>query len=395
MRTVTVVGSSLAGFSAAQQLRAQGFDGALVMVGAEPHLPYDRPELSKGFLTGKIECTDLALGDQSDYDELQADWVLGDPAVRLRRGSASVELASGQQIHTDGVVIATGASPRALPSTDGISGVHTLRTVEDATALRERLITGSPRVVVIGAGFIGAEVASSCAALGLDVTLVEASELPMARTWGHRIAVACMDLHRNHGVSLRLGTSVDGISTDGHRVTGVRLSNGADLPADVVVVGIGVRPNTGWLTDSGLELHDGVSCDAGGVTDLPNIVAAGDVARVYRPELDRSVRTEHWTSATNQPRVAVHNLLAGRTLQHHADLPYFWSDQYGVRIQFAGSAQHDDDFHLVDGTIEDHCFLAHYQREGQLVGVLAFNQPRGFGRARRQLAKPHVASPTP
>lgn len=388
MRTVTVVGTSLAGYSAAQQLRAQGFDGRLVMVGTETHLPYDRPPLSKDFLTGKVERDALALGEQSDFDELEAQWRLGEPAVGIRGLSGSVELLSGEQIPTDGVVVATGATPRHLPGTEGIGGLHTLRTLEDAIALRTELTTGNPRVVVIGAGFIGAEVASSCLELGLDVTVVEAAELPLVHALGRQLAEACADLHRKNGVAVRFGSGVEEIRTDSHRVTAVRLSSGEEIPADVVVAGIGVRPNTGWLADSGVELDDGVVCDAGGVTALPNIVAVGDVARIHRPDLGRWVRTEHWTAANSQPRVAIQNLLAGATVEHHADQHYFWSDQYGVRIQFAGSAHPDDEIHIIDGSVAEHCFLAHYERDGQPVGVIAFNQPRAFGRARRRIGKP-------
>jgi 3-phenylpropionate/trans-cinnamate dioxygenase ferredoxin reductase subunit len=157
----------------------------------------------------------------------------------------------------------------------------------------------------------------------------------------------------------------------------------------VVVVGIGVHPNTGWLAGSGITLGDGVVCDAGGVTDLPHVVAVGDVARVERPDLGRSLRMEHWTATSTQPRVAVRNLLAGTTVEHHTDLPYFWSDQYGVRIQFAGSTRADDTVRVVDGDVDSRCFLAQYERDGQPVAVLALNQPRAFGRARRQLAKPN------
>lgn len=390
MRTVTVVGTSLAGFSAAQQLRAQGFDGRLVMVGAEVHLPYDRPPLSKGFLTGKVERSGLALGEQADYDELEAEWMLGDPAARIRRSSASVELRSGEEIPTGGIVLATGAAPRSLPGTEGVAGVHTLRTLEDAVALHAELTTSRPQVVVVGAGFIGAEVASSCSDLGLDVTLVEAAPLPLAHALGRAMAGACADLHHANGVATCFGRGVESLRTDGHRVTAVRLTSGEEVPADVVVTGVGVHPNTGWLADSGLDLHDGVLCDEGGVTTLPNIVAAGDVARVHRPDLGRSARTEHWATASGQPRAAVANLLAGSTVVQHTDVPYFWSDQYGVRIQFAGSAHPDDHVRVVDGSIDDHCFLAHYEREGAPVGALAFNQPRAFGRARRQLAKPNL-----
>ena len=394
MRTITVVGTSLAGFSAAQQLRAQGFDGRLVMVGAEAHQPYDRPPLSKDFLTGKIGQADLALGDQSDFDELEAEWLLGDPALRLRPASASVELWSGEQISTDGVVVATGANARLLPGTEGIGGVHALRTMEDAAALRDELTTGSPRVVVIGAGFIGAEVTSSCVDLGLDVTIVEAAEVPLVRALGAQMAHACSALHQDHRARVRFGAGVAELRTEAGRVTGVVLDTGECLDAEVVVIGIGVRPNADWLAGSGIGVQDGVLCDAGGVSELPNIVAVGDVARVWRPELGRSVRIEHWTTAQTQPRVAVGNLLAGSTVEHHTDLPYFWSDQYGVRIQFAGNVEPDDEVRIVDGAVEDRCFLAQYYRQETPVGVLAFNHPRGFGRARRELTRPRLVAAT-
>lgn len=389
MRTVAVVGTSLGGFSAAQQLRAQGFDGRLVLVGDEVHLPYDRPPLSKEFLLGKLDRAELALGEQVDYDELEADWLPGDPAVRLRATDAALELRSGARVDVDGVVIATGATARTLPGSDDIAGVHTLRTLDDACALREELTDGDPRVVVVGAGFIGAEVASTCARLGLHVTIVESAPVPLARALGSDMARVCTGLHEDHGVPVRSGVGVEELQTAGGRVVGVRLSSGEELPAEVVVVGVGVHPNTEWLAGSGITLGDGVVCDAGGVTDLPHVVAVGDVARVERPDLGRSLRMEHWTTASTQPRVAVRNLLAGTTVEYHTDLPYFWSDQYGVRIQFAGSTRADDTVRVVDGDVDSRCFLAQYERDGQPVAVLALNQPRAFGRARRQLPRPN------
>jgi 3-phenylpropionate/trans-cinnamate dioxygenase ferredoxin reductase subunit len=389
MRTIAVVGTSLGGFSAAQQLRAQGFDGRLVLVGDEVHLPYDRPPLSKEFLLGKLDRADLALGEQADYDELEADWLPGDPAVRLHATDSALELRSGARVDVDGVVIATGAAARTLPDSGDIAGVHTVRTLDDASALRDELTGGDPRVVVVGAGFIGAEVASTCASLGLHVTIVESAPVPLARALGSGMAQVCTGLHEDHGVAVRSGVGVEELQTAGGRVVGVRLSSGEVLPAEVVVVGIGVHPNTGWLAGSGITLGDGVVCDAGGVTDLPHVVAVGDVARVERPDLGRSLRMEHWTATSTQPRVAVRNLLAGTTVEHHTDLPYFWSDQYGVRIQFAGSTRADDTVRVVDGDVDSRCFLAQYERDGQPVAVLALNQPRAFGRARRQLAKPN------
>jgi len=413
MKTVTVVGASLAGVYAARELRAQGFDGRLVIVGDEPHRPYDRPPLSKGFLTGSVYEDQLALTDDQESAELDAEWLLGVRARGLDARGRTVLLDNGRTVSTDGVVIATGASARRLPGGD-LVGVHTLRTLDDARVLREELTRGSLRVVVIGGGFIGAETASSCAALGHDVTVVEAARLPLVPQLGPEMAAVCAALHRRAGVGLVTGTGVAGLrgsgamppqgdptggrkataggrkatAGDGSRqaVTGVLLADGRTLPADVVIVGIGATPNSGWLAGSTLALHDGVLCDDGCVTGLPQVVAVGDVARVG------GARVEHWTSATEQPRVAVGNLLAGRTLDTVRSVPYFWSDQYGARIQFAGRRHQDDTVRITEGALEDGApaeggFLALYERDGRTTAVLSVDRPRPFMRARRELAR--------
>ncbi|WP_405832701.1 NAD(P)/FAD-dependent oxidoreductase [Streptomyces sp. NBC_01176] len=406
MRTVTVVGASLSGLYAARELRAQGFDGRLVIVGDEAHAPYDRPPLSKDFLTGRADEARLALTDAEERAGLDAEWLLGVRARGLDARGRAVLLDDGRTVSTDGVVIATGASARRLPG-DDLTGVHTLRTLDDARALREELIHGPRRVVVIGGGFIGAETASSCAGLGHDVTVVEAAPLPLVAPLGPEMATLCAALHRRGGVELVTGTGVaalrgrsgGGASRDlgttgpghaqdgpaGRTVTGVELSDGRVLPADVVIVGIGATPNTGWLAGSTLALQDGVLCDDGCVTGLPQVVAVGDVARVG------GTRSEHWTSATEQPRVAVGNLLAGRTVGTVTALPYFWSDQYGARIQFAGRRRKADTVRIAEGTVVDGApgeggFLALYERDGRTTAVLSMDRPRPFMRARRQLA---------
>ncbi|MBO8190199.1 FAD-dependent oxidoreductase [Streptomyces oryzae] len=387
MRSITVIGASLAGLYAARALRTQGFDGRLVIVGDEHHQPYDRPPLSKDFLTGACDQGQLALTDADDTAELYAEWYLGTRATGLDTGSGTVLLDGDRSLDTDAVVIATGAAPRHLPgqvpADPAETGVHTLRTLDDAQALRDDLARGPARVVVIGGGFIGAEVASSCAVLGHDVTVVEAAPLPLVPQLGEEMAQVCAGLHADHGVTLVTGTGVAGLqggATEG-RVTGVQLGDGRLLPADVVVVGIGVRPNTSWLEGSGLPLEDGVVCDAGCVTALPNVVAVGDVAR-----LDGR-RAEHWTSATEQATVAARNLLAGSTVAAHQSLPYFWSDQYGVRIQFAGRRLPTDTPRIVEGSVDDRSFLACYEREGQTTAVFAVNRPRPFMRQRRELMR--------
>ncbi|MET7851975.1 NAD(P)/FAD-dependent oxidoreductase [Streptomyces avermitilis] len=403
MRTVTVVGASLAGLYAARELRAQGFDGRLVMVGEEPHPPYDRPPLSKDFLTGRADPDRLALADAEERAELGAEWLLGVRARGLDPRGRTVLLDDGRTVSTDGVVIATGASARRLPG-DDLAGVHTLRTLDDARALRAELSQGARRVVVIGGGFIGAETASSCAALGHEVTVVEAAPLPLVPQLGAEMAAVCAALHRRGGAGLVTGTGVAGLrgragagaersgrqgaGAAGPRriVTAVELSDGRLLPADVVIVGIGATPNTGWLAGSTLALHDGVLCDDGCATALPQVVAVGDVARVG------GTRAEHWTSATEQPRVAVRNLLAGRTTESVRSVPYFWSDQYGARIQFAGRRHDGDTVRITEGAIEgggpaEGGLLALYERDGRTTAVLSVDRPRPFMRARRELAR--------
>ncbi|MET7676121.1 NAD(P)/FAD-dependent oxidoreductase [Streptomyces seoulensis] len=379
MRTVTIVGASLAGLYAAREQRAQGYDGRLVVVGDEPHPPYDRPPLSKDFLTGRADEDRLALTDAEERAGLDAEWLLGVRARGLDTAARTVLLEDGRTLATDGLVIATGAKARPLP------GAHTLRTLDDARALRTRLTGGPRQVVVIGGGFIGAETAASCAALGHDVTVLEAAPLPLLPQLGPRMAAVCATLHRRAGVRLRTGTGVTGLRRTG-AATAVDLADGHTLSADIVIAGIGAVPNTAWLAGSTLALGDGVLCDEGCVTATPQVVAVGDVARVG------GVRAEHWTSATEQPRAAVTNLLAGRTLATPRPVPYFWSDQYGSRIQFAGRYRPGDTVRVTEGELTDEGpgdggFLARYEREGTTVAVLAVDRPRPFTRARRELGR--------
>ena len=381
---ITVVGASLAGLSTVRALRTEGYDGGIVVVGEERHTPYDRPPLSKDFLKGAIDAGALALGDADEYADLDVQWLLGERAVRLDPATRSVVLAGGRQLRSDGVVVATGASPRTLPGTDGLTGVHTLRTLDDAEALRAELLDGSPRVVVIGAGFIGAEVASTARLLGLDVTVVEALDIPLERQLGREMGLVCSSLHNDHGVRLLSGTGVAELVGTG-RVTGVRLADGRLLPADVVVVGVGVRPNTDWLAGSGVRVDDGVVCDSGCSTDVPGVVAVGDVARCPNPFTGRHARIEHWSNATEQARTAARTLLTGVPAPAPLTAPYFWSDQYGVRIQVAGYVAPGAEPEVVEGDVDSRTFTAVYRREGAPVAVLSLNQPKFFNRLRRTL----------
>ncbi|MBB4933025.1 NADPH-dependent 2,4-dienoyl-CoA reductase/sulfur reductase-like enzyme [Lipingzhangella halophila] len=384
MRKVTVVGASLAGLNAARSLRTQGFDGALTIVGAEHHPPYDRPPLSKEFLLGKATPAELALHEDDIDADLDADWRLGTPATGLDTRRRVVHLADGTELASDGVVVATGAAPRALPGAEGLSGVHVLRTLDDAEALRADLNTGTPRIAVVGGSFIGAEIAASCAALGLEVTVVEASAAPLAPVLGQEMAAHCAALHRENGVRLLCGARVARLLGQG-KVTGVELDDGRHVPADVVVAGIGVRPNTAWLTGSGVDLGDGVLCDTGCRTSVPGVVAVGDVARLCRSG-GGSARIEHWSSANLQPAVAVRNLLAGATVEEYQRKPYFWSDQYGVRLQFAGTTGPGDTVRVVEGDPDERSFAAVYEHGDTVTAVLAMNRPRPFTRLRRSLA---------
>ncbi len=389
MKHVAVIGASLAGLSAARALRKQGFDGTVTILGSERHRPYDRPPLSKEFLAGAVTSADLAL--EGGEEDLSAEWRLGVSATRLDVAAGRVELDNGGELVVDGVVIATGAAARALPGATPRAGVHTLRTLDDAIALRAELTPGAG-LVVIGGGFIGAEVAATAHGLGCAVVVLEAAPTPLSGPLGVEMGALVAGLHAVHGVTMHCGTGVSGlIGTD--RVTGVALADGRVFPADVVVVGIGAVPNVSWLRDSGLDVGDGVHCDRLGSTGHPQVVAVGDCAAWLDPETGRHRRVEHWTAARDRPSIAVATLLAGAQSGGGAQpasvrerSPYFWSDQYGVRIQFAGHAHPDDDVSLEIGRGDEASFLAVYRRAGRPVAVLGVDQVREFTRWRRQLA---------
>ncbi|NUK17248.1 NAD(P)/FAD-dependent oxidoreductase [Streptomyces lunaelactis] len=383
MRTVAVVGASLAGLSAARSLRKQGYDGRLIVIGDEQHRPYDRPPLSKEFLAGTVREADLAL--ETDGEDLQAEWLLGVRAAGFDPGDHAVRLADGRSVRADGVVIATGATARMLPGGDGLDGVHTLRTLDDARALRADLARGG-RLVVIGGGFIGAEVASTAYGLGLDVTVVEAAPTPLAGPLGEVMGGVVSTLHADHGVRLLCGVGVKGLSGSA-RVDAVLLEDGRSIPADTVVIGVGARPCVEWLEGSGVVLDNGVKCGADGRTSVAGVVAVGDCASWYDPFAGVHRRVEHWTGARERPDAAVATLLsAGAATPAAPRPPYFWSDQYGVRIQFAGHSAGADSVTVEEGLPDDRSFLAVYRRSGHPGAVLGVNQPRLFTRWRKQLA---------
>ncbi|HEX4530241.1 MAG TPA: FAD-dependent oxidoreductase [Acidimicrobiia bacterium] len=374
MRTVVVVGASLAGLRATETLRREGFDGRIVLVGAEPHLPYDRPPLSKQLLAGEWEPQDLALR-RTPYDELDVELRLGARATALDAAGRLLTLEGDESLPFDGALLATGAAPRTLPGTPDLDGIFVLRTVDDALDLRARL-DARPRVVVIGAGFIGSEVAATCRMRGLEVTVLEALPAPLVRGLGPVLGAVCGELHRDHGVDLRLGVGVAAIEGDG-KVERVRLDDGSTVEADIVVVGVGVAPVTDWLDGSGLVLDNGIVCDET-LLAAPGIVAAGDVARWPNPMFDGEVmRLEHWTNAAEQGVAAARRLLVaeGDAADAYAPVPFVWSDQYDRKIQTVGHFRGDDEMEVVYGSLDERRFVAVFGRDGRLVGALGFSMP--------------------
>lgn len=381
--TVTVVGASLAGLSTARALRQQGFAGRLVIVGAEQLLLYDRLPLSKEFLAGEIGADELRLTDSAD-DTLDVEWRLGRTAVRLVPADRAVLLDDGQRLISDKVVVATGARARR-PDRPERAGLHTVRTLRDAVGLRAELVAGA-HLLVVGAGFIGAEIASTAVGLGLRVTMVERLALPFEPVLGPHMAEVVTELHRRNGVTLSTGVGVAEILGES-AVRGVRLTDGREIAADLVVAGLGARANVEWLAGSGLHVNGGVCTDAGCATNIPQVLAVGDCASSYRRYTGTTARLEHWTNATQQPITAAATLLGRPSPGRPVDeVPYFWSDQYGSRLQFAGHWSIGDKVDIVEGSVASGRFLADYRRDGKSVAVFAMNMPRPFGRWRRELA---------
>ena len=374
LRRVTIVGGSLAGLRAAEGLRSEGFDGVIRIVSAEPYLPFDRPPLSKQVLAGTWEPDHARFRGAEDLD---AEWLLGARAASLDVATHRVTLTSGDRVDGDAVVIATGAQPRRLPpavAPPELAGVHVLRTVGDCQALAADL-GGGPRVAVIGAGFIGSEVAATAKGRGADVTVIEALPVPLERALGPEMGPLFGRLHEEHGVRVQLGVAVAGIEGgDDGRVARVLLADGSAVEADVVVVGIGVAPDTGWLAGSGLTVNDGVVCDARCLA-APGVAAAGDVARWYHEGLGHEVRVEHWTNAVEQGHAAAMALLRGEDASAYRPVPYFWSDQHGTKIQMVGHNRPGDAVAVVEGSVEEGRFVAAYSRDGRLTAALLWNRP--------------------
>lgn len=384
LERIVVVGASLAGLRAVEALRRLGFDGRIHWVSAEPHLPYDRPPLSKDVLAGKREPERILLRAADSYDELAVDLALGRRATALDLAARSVALDDGSRLGFDGLLIATGARPRTLAGPLPAAGVHVLRSLDDALALRRALEAG-PRVAIVGAGFIGAEVAATCRGRGLAVTMVEPLPTPLFRGIGAELGALVGARHRDHGVDLRCGVGVTALE-GGAQVEALRLADGARVPADLVVIGVGAVPETTWLEGSGLRLEDGVVCDAA-CRAAPGVVAAGDVARWHNPVFGVSMRVEHWTNAVEQATHAAASLLAGDAAEPYAHVPYVWTDQYELRLQIAGHPQPGDATRIVDGTPEEGRFVTLFGRKDRLVAAVGFQRPRQVNAWRRKIAE--------
>lgn len=387
MRRLVVVGASLAGLRAVEASRRAGYSGDVTLVGAEEHPPYDRPPLSKKLLErdGPASATPFRT-ERELRDDLGVDLLLGAAADGLDTSGREVTVA-GRGVPYDALVVATGASPRGLPGTEGIAGVHSLRTAEDSAAIRAAF-DGGARTVVVGAGFIGSEVASAARARGLPVTVVETLDVPLRRAVGTEVGTVCAQLHRTAGTDLRTGTGVTGVESVEGRVTGVRLDDGSVVPADLVVLGTGVAPATGWLQGSGIRLHghdEGIVCDATLATTAPGVYAAGDVAHVPNPLFDDELmRLEHWTNAAEQGAAAARHAVDPHAAKPLSPVPYFWSDWYSSRIQFVGTPTADE-VAVVDADPEH--FLALYRRDDRAVGALSINRARDVMKLRRHIVE--------
>ena len=392
LNRIVIVGASLAGLRAAETLRNEGFDGEVVIVGAEPHRPYDRPPLSKKLLAGEWEPDRIHLRQPDTFEELDVEWRFGVAGAGLDAGAGTLHLTDGTDLAYDGCIIATGATCRRLPEQSRYGHVHELRTLDDAMRLRAEIADGGRHVVVIGAGFIGLEVAATAKQLGNDVTVLEGAPAPLMRGLGAEMGSAIGAMHEARGVALRCGVQVDRLHDDGVLLAAAEGAEGELIEADVVVVGIGVVPATAWLGDSGLQLRDGVVCDETlNALDVdgepvPGVYAAGDVLRWPNTLFGEEMRVEHWTNAAEQGAAAAKNLLAaaGRLdgdPEAYAPVPFFWSDQFDIRVQFLGRAAEDDVVEVVLGSTEPNedgvvKFLALYRKDDRVHGALGVNAPR-------------------
>lgn len=367
---VIIIGASIAGVGAATELRECGYQGGITLIDTQSHLPYDRPALSKAFLTGEVEYETVRFHDEAEYRKLGINLRLGTAVTRVDGQSRTVVLDNGESLTASHLIIATGA--RARPFPDAPAGVLTIRELGDALSLKDALVTAR-HIAVIGGGFIGAEVASSARKLGLAATIYEADALPFIRILGHDVAQRLAELHQDAGVTLKTGVRVKGVSKTHGEPFQVSLSDGATDAADIVVAGLGALPNAEFLAGSGIDVADGILCDNFGRTSCPNVYAAGDVANWAGSQGVRGKRDEHWTSAREHARIVAHHIADHAYARWDEYVPYFWSDMHGKRIQALGCPQHADDCRFVHDDPEKGSFLVEYRRKGVLVGVAGCN----------------------
>ncbi|PKV99877.1 3-phenylpropionate/trans-cinnamate dioxygenase ferredoxin reductase subunit [Amycolatopsis echigonensis] len=367
-----IVGAGLAGAKAAEALREQGFDGRIVLVGDEEWRPYERPPLSKDYLQGKAERDSVFVHDADWYPSHDIDLRLGTAVQRLDRDRHEVILADGDRLPYDKLLLTTGAEPRRLPIPGAdAEGVYYLRRVEDSDRLREVFTTAS-RIAVIGAGWIGLEVAAAARTAGVAVTVVEVAALPLLRVLGPQVAPVFADLHRAHDVDLRLDTGIQEITTGSGTATGLRLTEGSHIEADAVVVGVGAAPNTQLAADAGMEVDNGIVVDASLRSSDPDIYAAGDVARAYHPFLGKHIRVEHWANALNQPATAAAAML-GQEARFEA-LPYFYTDQYDLGMEYTGYTEPEGyDQVVIRGDLSTREFIAFWFHQGQVLAGMNVN----------------------
>lgn len=370
------MGASAAGLSTLEALRRKGYQDKVTVLGAEWHPPYDRPPLSKQYLAGTWDEQKTRLRPDAVLSSLDAEFVLGDEAVGLDVVRRTVHTASGRDLQADSIVIATGLKARTLQE---LEGVHVLRTLDDAAALRKDLLEAS-RLVVVGDGVLGAEIAATARKMGLTVTMAGPQSTPLESQLGRTIGGLLTELHKQEGVQLRLGTAVTGLTENDGRVSDVELDNGDVLPADVVVVALGAAPVTDWLAGSGLTLDNGVVCDSRCQAGQ-GIYAVGDVARWHHEGLDSLLRLENRTNATEQAACVAANIVGD--VQAYTPVPYFWTDQFDTKIQVHGLPSADAEVTVIEGSVEERRFVALYRRADRVVGVLGWNMPKQT-RLRRQ-----------
>lgn len=379
--TVAVIGAGLAGLRTCEALRQHGYADPIVLIGAEPDLPYSRPPLSKEVLRAESDPSVATLRSAAELAALGLELRLGVAAVSLDVAGREVGLADGSAVGFDDVVIATGAAPRSLPGVEAVN-VHPLRTVGDSLALRDRLVPGA-RLVVVGAGFIGLEVAASARSLGCDVTVFDVLPAPLARVLPAGVGAAVRRLHEDHGVAFRTAIGVTGIDSCEGVARAVLLDDGTSVPADAVVVGIGVAPSTGWLAGSGLAVDDGVGCDQT-LQAAPGAWVVGDVAR-WRLPSGVTTRVEHWTNATEQPQTVARSIVSGTPVAFDS-VPYFWSDQYAAKLQSLGFVGPTDEMQVVFGALDEPKWTALLHDGDRLTGVVGMSTAGRVMKARALLA---------